>query len=295
MRKKACAAVALMMAGALAACGGGGSMPSATITGKVADGYLRGAEVFLDMNGNYQWDSGEPKTTSGPGGAYTLSGPAGHMGRFPVVARAMAGVTVDEDTDAPVASGYVMSAPAGAAGFVSPMSSLVREKMAANPGMTMNEAMTQLRNQMNMPSDVDMLGDYVAGSRSGQHRAHYQSVHDTARQMAEAMAGQSSLVMNGGVVHLDRYRAMMGEINRSTPEIADNAANGLGMESAAMTAMRDRMRSRLQNTPSGGGFMNYSGMFRNMTSHASFWNYSGGTWRPGGGMMGSGMMGGGMR
>lgn len=294
MKKKVYAAVTLVMAGTLAACSGG-STSGTTITGTVADGYLRGAEIFLDMNGNYQSDAGEPRTTSGPGGAYTLTGPAIYMGRFPVVARAIAGVTVDEDTETPVPGGYVMSAPTGADGFISPMSSLIHEKMAANPGMTMTEATTQLRNQMNMPSDVNMLGDYVAGSRSGKNQAYYQTMHATARQMAEVMAEQNSLALNGDGVHLNRYRAMIGEINRSMPQIADNAASGLGMDSAAMTAVRDRMRTRLQNTPTGGGFMNYSGMFRNMTSHASFWNYSSNTWRPAGGMTGSGMMGGGMR
>ncbi|KAF0217111.1 MAG: hypothetical protein FD174_3412 [Geobacteraceae bacterium] len=281
----------IFTAGITAGCSGGSAgTPAATVSGVVADGYLREAEVFLDRNGNYQWDAGEPKTASRAGGAYTLSIASSDLGEYPVVCRAVAGSTVDEDTGQTVQNGYVISAPAGVTAFVSPMSSLIRGKMAANPDMTMAEAMTQLRNQFNMPSDVDMLADYVAGSQSGQHQIHYQTMRETARQMATLMAEQAPLVMNGSGVNVNRYRAMMGEINLNMPQIADNAMNGLGMDSPFMTAMRNEMHATLQNVPIGAGFMNYSGMFRNMTSHSAFWNYTGNRWQPGGMMGGGGMM-----
>ena len=292
MLKRVLAATVALAMGSIAGCSGGsGSTPSVAISGVVADGYLRGAEVFLDKNGNYQWDAGEPKTTSGASGVYTLNVASADFGKYSIVSRAVAGSTVDEDTGQTVQSSYVMSAPAGVTAFVSPMSSLVREKMTATPGMTMAEAMTQLRNQLNMPSDVDMLADYVTGSQSGQHQAHFQTMRATARQMAALMAEQAPLVMNGNGANANRYRGMMGEINMSMPSITDNAMNGLGMDSPFITAMRNRMHTTLQNMPTGTGFMNFSGMFRNMTSHSTFWNYTGNRWQPGGMMGGGGMMG----
>lgn len=290
MLKRVLVAALIYCAGTIAGCGGkSSSTPAATVSGVVADGHLSGAEVFLDMNGNYRWDAGEPKTTSSAGGAYALNVASSDQGHYPIVCRAVAGTTVDEDTGQPVQNSYVMSAPSGVTAFVSPMSSLIREKMAANPGMTMAEAVTQLRNQLNMPSDVDMLADYVTGSQSGQHQSHYQVMRETARQMAALMAEQAPLVMNGTGVDVTRYRAMMGEINLNMPGITDNAMNGLGMDSPFMTAMRSQMHTTLQNMPAGTGFMNYSGMFRNMTSHTTFWNYTGNRWQPGG-MTGGGMM-----
>lgn len=290
MIKIVLATAVVLTVGSIAGCGGGsGSTPTATVSGIVADGYLRGAEVYLDKNGSYQWDAGEPKATSGSGGAYTLQMAQADMGKYPIVCRAVAGSTVDEDTGQPVQNSYVMSAPAGVTAFVSPMSTLVREKMAANTGMTMAEALTQLRNQLNMPSDVDMLADYVAGSQSGQHQSHYQTMRETARQMAALMAEEAPLVMSGNGVYVNRYQGMMGEINENMPYIADNAMNGFGMDSSFMIEMQNQMQATLQNMPSGGGFTNYSGMFRNMTSHTTFWNYTGNRWQPGG-MTGSGMM-----
>ena len=279
-------AAGLVALGLIAGCGGNGTTAqTAPVSGVVADGYLNKAEVFLDMNNNYKWDAGEPKTTSGSGGAYTLMAPTADAVRYPVVARAIAGTTIDEDTDSAVSAGYVMSAPAGAAGFVSPMSTLIREKMEANPGMTLDIAMTQLRIQLNMPAGINMMGDYVAGSQGGTNAAGYQAMRVTAQQMAGLAAGQEALVMNGGSANVNRYRSMMGTINTNMPSISANAMNGLDMNSSFMTGMRNQMQSQLATMPMSGGFMNFSGMFRNMTSHQQFRNYSGGRMQHGSGMM----------
>jgi NADH:ubiquinone oxidoreductase subunit 2 (subunit N) len=62
------------------------------------------------------------------------------------------------------------------------------------------------------------------------------------------------------------------------------------MSSTFMNSMMSQMQTSLGGIPVSSGFMNYSGMFRNMTSHQYFWNYSGGRMTPGTGMMGgSGM------
>ena len=63
---------AVSLTALLAGCGGGGSATTAAVGGIVADGYLVNAVAFLDRNGNYEWDEGEPKTTTGPGGVYSL-------------------------------------------------------------------------------------------------------------------------------------------------------------------------------------------------------------------------------
>lgn len=242
----------------------------------MADGYLRNAEVFLDMNGNYQWDEGEPKTMSGERGRYSLQVSSGDAGQYPVVCRVIANQTVDEDTGT-VTGTYVMSAPAGVTAFISPMSTLLREKLEADPTMTMEQAMTQLRNQLNLAVGPDMLADYITVTD-----AAYGTMHEVAQRMATLMAQQSSLVMNGttGAVYRERYRAMMGQINLEMPYITDNTVR-------SMTEIHNSIRGRIEAIPTNAepGFMNYSAMFRNMTSQQYFWNYSGSRMRPGG-MMG---------
>ena len=68
-----------MCIGLLTACGGGGGdspapQPPATtsMSGSVADGYLQGAVVCLDMNNNGRCDSGEPSATTNANGAYEI-------------------------------------------------------------------------------------------------------------------------------------------------------------------------------------------------------------------------------
>jgi len=288
------AIAASLLVGIVAGCGGSGSSGTATtsISGKVADGYLAGATVFLDRNGNYQPDPGEPSTTTDANGAFTVKIDAADMGKYPLVAMAMKGQTIDRDTGLSVADSFVMSMPAGAmagtvgSNFISPMSTLLREKMAANPTMTLNEAMTQLRNQMNLPAGMEMTADYMAAALSGTNGANYQAMHAIAQQMASLMAGQAPLVMNGSSVNVNRYREMMALINSNMSGITANVMGGLGMTSPFMTTMMSQMQALLGTMPVSGGFANYSGMFRNMTSQRSFWSGTGTPITPmSGGMM----------
>lgn len=276
----------LLLAGTIAGCGGGSSSLSTAVTGKVADGYLVGAVVFLDRNDNYKQDAGEPSTTTDANGSYILNINSADVGKYPLVAAAIMGQTIDKDTNSPVVSSYVMSAPAGNARFISPMSTLIREKMAANPGMALSDAMTQLRNQMNLPTGIDIMADYVAGSQSGTNSVQYQSMHTVARQMAALMSGQAGQVMNGSGVNLNRYRTMIGTINSNMSAIVANVNNGLGMDSLFMINMMSNMQTQLAGMSSNGGFASYSGMFRNMTGHSRFWSSNGTPMTPmSGGMM----------
>lgn len=288
-------AVALTI-GLIAGCGGGSgnSTPttSTSVSGVVADGYLVAATVFMDKNGNYQLDAGEPSTTTDANGAYSLTIDPADVGKYPIVAMAIKGQTVDKDTNQTVPNSYMLSMPASAvsgtvsSNFISPMSTIIREKMAANPSMTLTDAMTQLRNQMNLPAGTNMMSDYVAGSQSGANMAQYQSMHTTAQQMVGLMAGQATLVMNGSGANMNRYRSMMASINSNMSGIAANVINGQGMSSTFMTGMMSQMQTQLGAMPMGGGFSNYSGMFRNMTSHSSFWSNTGTPMTPmSGGMM----------
>lgn len=283
MKKYFITIAAALTVGLIAGCGGGGNTPAAStaVSGTVADGYLVGATVYLDKNSNYRLDAGEPSTTTDANGAYTLNIDPADVGKYPIVAMAIKDQTIDKDTNQTVSNSYILSIPARAisgtvsSNFISPMSTLIREKMEANPSMTLNDAMTQLRNQMNLPSDMSMMADYVAGSRSGANATQYQTMHTTAQQMAWMMAGQATLVMNGTTVNQNRYRYMMGMINSNMPAITANVTNDQGMNSAFISGMMSQMQTQLGAMSISGGFVNYSGMFRNMTSHSSFWSNTG--------------------
>ena len=127
----------LVAAAVLTACGGGSDAtapvaPVATtsLSGVVADGYLSGVKVYLDLNNNGIGDVGEPSATSDANGAYTLTGiTVGDESKYPIVAEVPA-TSVDQDTSVAVGKPFTLSAPAGAS-FVSPMTTLVQEKVRA--------------------------------------------------------------------------------------------------------------------------------------------------------------------
>lgn len=102
----------------LMACGGGGSDPTPPpaapdakpLAGRVIDGYVRGATVWLDLNGNRIRDAGEPRAVSQQAGVYQLALGAAERACLPY-ATLYADVpvgAVDED-GGPVTAAYQMA------------------------------------------------------------------------------------------------------------------------------------------------------------------------------------------
>jgi len=165
------------------------SEPTAsTLSGTVADGYLQGARVFLDRNGNRVYDSGEPMTMSATGGAFTLSINPGEEQRYPVVVEVIAGVTIDEDDGQPVANSYLLEAPAGHWQFVSPLTSLVNLEMQKNPTMTLLGAERKVKEQLfGVIDEVSLLDDYIALKSDPQKNQKAERNHKAAQVVAALM------------------------------------------------------------------------------------------------------------
>ncbi len=82
------------------------------IRGKVIDGYVRGATVWLDVNGNKQLDAGEPQTQSKAGGDYLLELTKEQLqcASYVTVYVDVPVGAIDEDSG-PVTQAYQMSRP----------------------------------------------------------------------------------------------------------------------------------------------------------------------------------------
>ncbi|MCX2861524.1 hypothetical protein OOZ63_06685 [Paucibacter sp. PLA-PC-4] len=105
--------------GALVGCGGGGGSTPASpppvpavkpLVGRVIDGYVRGATVWLDLNGNRVRDTGEPSAVSQQAGAYQLELSAGDRACLPY-ATLYVDVPVDavDEDSGPVSAAYQMA------------------------------------------------------------------------------------------------------------------------------------------------------------------------------------------
>jgi hypothetical protein len=273
MKKQALAVLSIISAVLIAGCGSGtsSSAPASnssttSISGKVADGYLVNATVFLDKNKNYQLDAGEPSAATDTNGAFSLNIDPADVGKYPIVALATKGVTIDKDTNVPVTSTYVLSMHAvavtsttgGVSGtvsnFISPMSSQIRELMETGKYATMQAAMDALSTKLGLAAGTDMMDDYIAANNTIMHTA--------AQNMAGLMGSQMALVMSTKgsttTVDVNRYRGMMGTIFSNM-----SAVRGSGP--TTQTAMTNLIGSMMTNLPSitpGQPFRNMSAAFR---------------------------------
>jgi hypothetical protein len=291
MKRSIATIAAALTVGLIAGCGGGGSSSAApaTLSGAVADGYLAGATVFLDRNGNYLLDAGEPTATTDANGAYTLTVDAADVGNYPIVAIAIKDVTVDKDTNLPVPHSYLLSLPRESvsgtvsSNFISPMSTQIRELMATG-NYTMQQAMDEVRRRLGLPAGVSMMADYM----SDPNNASYQAMHAAAQNMAGLMGSQMGQVFSSGgtsaAVDVNRYRGMMGMIFGNISSVRASHA-----DAQTMTQLRESMMGGLQQIQTGMPFRNMSSSFRGgMMGSWSGTGYQGGMGTDAGSMMASG-------
>ncbi|WP_019613638.1 hypothetical protein [Psychromonas ossibalaenae] len=160
----------------LTGCGGGSSSETTTdpvipekqdtYTVRAVDGYLRNAQVWLDLNGNFALDDGEPSSRSGIDGITILDvGDIENPQDYQVIVKAIASETVDQDTISSANPDgiattvpFILSAPAGQT-VVTPLSTLVNIKIIN--GTDPKQAAAEVAADLGI-DETDLLGDYIA-------------------------------------------------------------------------------------------------------------------------------------
>ena len=124
--------------------------------GHAIDGYLSGATVFEDANGNAVLDSGETSAITASDGSFLL--PDGGSGAIVV--------TGGIDTSTGLAFTGTLQAPAGST-VVTPLTTLV-ELLAANTGESVADAEAAVAAALGLPAGTDLLDlDPVAATIAG--------------------------------------------------------------------------------------------------------------------------------
>lgn len=182
----------------LTACGGGSGndtvenpASTSTVSGIVADGYLEGAQVCLDLNLNKTCDTGEPSATTGAGGAYSFEATQEQLASAPIIAKIIAGVTVDTDLGDVVTKEFILSAPVGKPEFVSPLTTMIQSKLELNPSMTSEQAESTVKTELGLSanSTVDLYEDFIEAGQSSEADAdEYKVLHQTAQIVARVLA-----------------------------------------------------------------------------------------------------------
>jgi hypothetical protein len=188
MRNRTHLVLALAATAALAACGGGGSaspdaappktqtIPPVAATGVMIDGYVQGATVFCDTNGNGTLDTGETSTTTTATGAFVLAGgcSASIVG--------FGGTNVD--TGFPF--GGQLKAPAGSS-VITPLTTLL-----VGTGLTI----PQLASLLGQPAGTDVTKIDVANGQNDElfkKTLALQQMVDSIARMSAAKSGSTDL------------------------------------------------------------------------------------------------------
>ena len=140
----------------LEGCGESGGKPSSgtTISGKVVDGYVKGATVCLDVNSNGICDPSEPTATTDVTGSFTFKY-SGSTSGLNVIALVPTGA-VDSDTGA-VINGYRLATPASSPSVVSILTTMVSNLVLLNPSLTATQAEKNIIVTNNLPT-TSVLG-----------------------------------------------------------------------------------------------------------------------------------------
>lgn len=158
---------------------GGGSGDSATsptekttLSGIVADGYIRDAVVCLDQDDDQQCGSSEPRTLTNTFGRYTLTDvPADMAAKHAVIAVVPPGAYDSDVPVSPIMAGYVMTAPLGKHAFISPLTTLVSGRMQLHPELAETAAASVTAQELHIPVD-SLYRNYMADATTESIQLH---------------------------------------------------------------------------------------------------------------------------
>ena len=134
------------------------SLDVGDVTGIVSDGYLAGATVFADSNGNGQQDPGEAATVTDANGNFQLF----VVGGVPLVA--LGGV----NTDTGLANKVALTAPVGAS-VINPLTTLVQAMVIQGAGsIDAATAEAQVKATLGLDANLNLLtADLIAMAATG--------------------------------------------------------------------------------------------------------------------------------
>ncbi|MGB5802806.1 MAG: DUF3372 domain-containing protein, partial [Vibrio anguillarum] len=127
---------------------------------QVMDGYLTNAQVWLDVNGNRQFEQNEPQAYTDQKGIakINVAGLRGDVKNYYLMASVIKGKTVDQDIPTvKAARNYLMMAPANYP-VISPFTTYLSVQM--QNGKRESKALAELKKALRIPT-LDVKADYV--------------------------------------------------------------------------------------------------------------------------------------
>ncbi|MEY4511389.1 MAG: hypothetical protein RLZZ450_3511 [Pseudomonadota bacterium] len=224
--------------------------PSREVSGVVVDGYLEGATVFLDLNGNHAQDADEPSTTTDAKGAFHLTVHGTAADTFADLYLHASVPSTAKDSDdlgatlqqagksaftllSPAAAYFAVDAGSAPHVVISPLSALVAGEMIAT-GRSVAEAKQAVQTRLGLEGK-DLLLDFVA--------APDMVLHNVARAAAVSLgeAEKTAAATADGGVSRDpgaHVAAALASVQSHLPGVVD----ALGLREAHEPASLDDLK-----------------------------------------------------
>ncbi|TXI28175.1 MAG: calcium-binding protein [Nitrosomonas oligotropha] len=167
-------------------------------SGKVIDGYIKGALVLADLNADGMRNPGESSAITDATGNFSLPGAAG-FGHL------IASGGTDISTGKPFTG--VMTAPLGST-VINPLTTLI-DKIARN-GVSAAEATIKIQSSLGLNNDIDLL--------------HFDPIQETLRAGASATATGSALAAHIAATQTGLLTSQIAALFNGAGVVADEAA-----------------------------------------------------------------------
>lgn len=195
-------------------------------TGKVIDGYVKGATVFADLNGDGVHNEDEPSTTTDAFGNFTLPGVTG-----------FGNLIVSGGTDIATGKPFegMMTAPAGST-VINPLTTLI-DKIMQDSATTAAEATAKVLTSLGLNTGVDLL--------------NFDPIQETIRTDTNATATGIALAVHAAAVKINtlisQAAALLSGVGVSANETAgiDLAYEALASSLANTTSAVDLASSSM--------------------------------------------------
>lgn len=185
----------LGLVAALAGCGGGGgggettpignSSGTTTVSGVALNSYLENATVFLDVNGDGVWNTGEPFATTNAKGEFSFPSNESMAGRFLVV-KATTATKMDGSL---LTQGMTLMTPAEKPSVISPLTTEVVAKMK-NDGVSFDTAKSAVQSELGLDASLDVMKDYIKEKASNPNYAKVQNVSSVVSDLLKTVETQ---------------------------------------------------------------------------------------------------------
>ena len=134
---------------------------SVALFGTAIDPELQGAKVYLDANGNGQYDEGELFAITDEAGKYTLDIPESEIGKPLIVEGGIDRVTKEEF----LGRLTLIASSVDGEQFITPLTTIVQEFKAQNPDATLEDVKAELATKLGLADASDLDKDILKDTK----------------------------------------------------------------------------------------------------------------------------------